>query len=443
MTFNIRRGHCIDQLRLLRDESVHCAITSPPYFGLRSYLQDDNPTKPLEIGVEKTLQEHIARLVDVFREVRRVLRKDGTCWINYGDAYAYDGKRGGEPGGKEAYRLDVATRVRKGRENRTTGLKPKDRMLLPARLAIALCDDGWWVRDEIIFHKRNPMPTSVQDRTTPAHEMIYMFSKSAHYFYDGFAIRELASSNTNARTGKIKAPDGWDTGPGGHGTFHRNGREKGKTVERLPDVTPKSAPEDSLIRAKESWHASTVDVLTTRNKRSVWSIATEPSADDSKHYAAFPTALVLPMIRAGTSEKGCCACCGAPWQRNMAKGDVQRARRCTTSNASHVPDARPHTAMRERGYPRNGHVIATTGWSPGCACDAPIVPCTVLDCFLGSGTTALVADRLGRHCIGIELNEEYAAYAERRVREDAGQLFAAIEEAAMAEQKGLFDEAAE
>lgn len=441
MTFTLMRGDCLSVLRTLRDESVHCVATSPPYWGLRSYLQDGDPLKASEIGLEKDLATHITTLVEVFREVRRVLRKDGVCYVNYGDAYATGtaGARKPTQTGKHGYWENPAITHRIN--GKSEGLKPKDRMMLPARLAIALCDDGWWLRDEIIYAKANPMPTSVHDRTTPAHEMVYMFSKSARYFYDSFAIREPASSNTHARTGKIKAPDGWDTGEGAHGTIHRNGREKGKTVN-LPGVTPKSAPEDDrFVRAKESWHASTTSVLATRNKRSVWSIATEPSTDDSKHYAAYPTALVLPMIKAGTSEKGCCARCGAPWRRETSTSYNNPGNR--TTNGPRSLDRRHETAGFAQRLEKQ---TTTTGWSPGCACDAPMVPCTVLDPFVGSGTTALVADRLGRHCIGIELSDEYADYAERRVREDRGQLFddrTAINAITPDGQAGLFDQAAE
>ncbi len=268
-------------------------------------------------------------------------------------------------------------------------LKPKDLMGLPWRLAFALQADGWWLRQDIIWHKPNPMPESIGDRCTKAHEYIFLLSKSQRYFFDAEAIAEEASLDTHARVRtpgnkthkgteayengdmfhrtkaglvaysdkqarKIKMPDGWDTAPGGHGSFHCDGREKGKTNERPPGVTPKSAPEDSMVRAKESWHALTTEVLETRNKRSVWTVASAPFPD--AHFATFPPALIEPCILAGCPEGG-----------------------------------------------------------------------TVLDCFGGAGTTGLVADRRGRNAILIELNPEYAAMARRRIEGDAG-MFASVNE---------------
>jgi DNA modification methylase len=346
ISVTILNGDCRDVLKTLPDESVHCCITSPPYWGLRDYGNGD-----AGIGLERTLDEHMAALVQVFGEVRRVLRADGTMWVNYGDAYANDGKWGGETGGKQAY-LDDDTRKRNGREKRVTGLKPKDLMGLPWRLAFALQADGWWLRQDIIWHKPNPMPESVTDRCTKAHEYIFLLSKSERYYFDADAIAEDASPNTHARTGKIKMPDGWDTGAGGHGSFHRDGREKGKTREKPPGVTPKSASNDSDVRAKESWHASTTEVLDKRNKRSVWTVPSSPFPD--AHFATFPPDLIEPMILAGCPKGG-----------------------------------------------------------------------TVLDPFGGAGTTGLVADRLGRNAILIELNPEYATMAERRIRGDAG-MFAEV-----------------
>ena len=348
MSVKILKGDCRAILPTLEAESVHCVVTSPPYYALRDYGVAG------QIGLEATVFDHLAVLVEVFREVRRVLRKDGTLWLNYGDAYAQQGGPGWQ--GKNGQRADRrftlvrdTVPMREQRRTARSGFKPKDRMLLPARLAIALCDDGWWLRDEIVWHKPNPMPSSVNDRTTPAHEMIYLLSRSARYYYDADAIKEPASDNTHART---KMPDNWDTGPGGHGSYHRQGREKGKTHDRRPGVTPKSAPENSLVRAKESWHASTVAVLESRNKRSVWTVPSQPFPE--AHFATFPPALIEPCILAGCPKGG-----------------------------------------------------------------------TVLDPFGGAGTTGLVADRLQCNAVLIELNEDYAAMAERRVTGDAP-LFAEV-----------------
>lgn len=329
MSVRILTGDCREVLRSLPDESVHCVVTSPPYWGLRDYGNGD-----VGIGLEPTLPGHLAALVEVFREVRRVLRKDGTVWLNYGDAYAGSWgaqSRGEAPGPKSRLSGGQVHAAPKGTHTgsvkRTPGLKPKDRMLLPARLAIALCDDGWWVRDEIVWHKPNPMPSPARGRTTPAHEMLYMLTRSAQYAFDQDAFKEPASSSPDERAArKVKVPGGWETKLGAHGTIHREGR---------------TAPE--YVEATASEH---------RNKRSVWSVATAPFAD--AHFATFPPELIEPCIAAGCPVGG-----------------------------------------------------------------------VVLDPFGGAGTVGLVADRLQRDAILIELNPEYVAMARQRIERDAT-LFAAV-----------------
>lgn len=371
---------------MMPSESVHCVVTSPPYWGLRDYGVAG------QIGLEASLGEHIDMLVRVFHEVRRVLRKDGTLWLNYGDAYASapngrsaaDTKAAGNDdrtfrdkpistvgpilirrkgddtrgaNSKEGFRPGHSERIAAGGV-----LKPKDRMLLPARVAIALQEDGWWVRDEIIWHKPNPMPSSVKDRTTPAHEMIYLLTKSARYSFDTSAIKEPCTSDErrptfrggayvnnstfdnaqggkstvvgnikrgknetsgdrtkegfNTRYKKTKVPGGWDKGEGAHGTVHRDGRTAAEYVE--------------------------MEVSAFRNKRSVWTVAPSPFPD--AHFATFPPALIEPCILAGCPVGG-----------------------------------------------------------------------TVLDPFFGAGTTGLVAAKHGRNCIGIELNADYVAIATKRL----------------------------
>jgi DNA modification methylase len=261
-------GDVREKLAELPEESVHCVVTSPPYFGLRDYGVVG------QIGLEPTPAEFVQVMVEVFREVRRVLRKDGTCWINLGDSYAsapsgsFDkGQRGGgalEGGGFRANKIIDATKL---------GYKPKDLMGMPWRVAFALQADGWYLRQDIIWSKPNPMPESVTDRCTKAHEYLFLLSKSARYFYDQEAIREDWTSGRDdmrengVRTGtaylqqgpvasnsvKSKKPDGWDTGAGGHGTVHRAGREKGEAAE--------------------------IDPSKGRNRRSVWTVATQPFSD--------------------------------------------------------------------------------------------------------------------------------------------------------------------
>lgn len=362
MTVRIICADVMDGLRLLPDESVHCCVTSPPYWGLRSYLPAGHPLKHLEIGQEPTLQDHIAKLVSVFAEVRRVLRKDGTLWLNYGDMWANDGKWGGATGGKQAY-LPSETRECVGRSKRKTGLKPKDLCMAPHRQAIALQDDGWWVRSDIVWHKPNPMPSSVKDRPTPAHEYVFLLSRSARYFYDAEAIAEFRAGNEDAngfRGGsyvhdepgprqvrgnkRLKIPGGWDTRPGSHGTINRSGRTSAQYAQAKNQASPVRRRSGFNERWDETEDAGGDSEL--RNARDVWTIATEPFPE--AHYATFPTRLAEKCIKAGCPQGG-----------------------------------------------------------------------TVLDPFGGSGTVGLVADRLQRHAILIDLDPANLPMAKGRVCGDA------------------------
>ena len=364
MAVRLISGDCRAVLPTLPDESVHCVVTSPPYFGLRDYgtaqwdggdpkcdhlertaadvsksnglgkiagyrdsLPSDNAAFRAsarqfratcghcgasridrQIGLEPSPAEFVAELTAVFAELRRVLRKDGTAWLNIGDSYAGGGgnKLGtGNPGPQGSHR-------------RVTNLKPKDLLGIPWRVAFALQADSWYLRQDIIWSKPNPMPESVTDRCTKAHEYLFLLSKSERYHYDQDAIAEEAV-----------CPEG----PGNTKPYRVAGERTGENAN-LGGNVHKIGPRE------------------TRNKRSVWEVATQPYAD--AHFATFPPALIEPCILAGCPKGG-----------------------------------------------------------------------TVLDPFGGAGTTGLVADRLGRNAVLIELNPEYAAMAERRIRGDAP-LFAEV-----------------
>ena len=731
MTARIIVGNALGVLAGMADESVHCCITSPPYWGLRSYGGD-----PGMIGLEPTFDEHLDNLIAVFREVRRVLRKDGTCWVNYGDAYA------SKPSGTNLKTLgqvwDGGKPWRDKRKADTTGngLKPKDLMEMPSDVARALRDDGWWLRSRIpqikclsggtwlyaktqkgigvrmlrdlarldpstvhlwngqrwarvvawqpsprpkrpleivlrsgerigctpehrwpterglvaardlsagdvlirawlpdglpvppwltkdalwfaglylaegsmsgdtiqisgharetarweriqrlcehygamprryvdgnsadihidasaalravlstalagrtakdkrlsgtvwawdnaalreivegylegdgglkrpgrwsigftrnyglerdlralaarlgvqasirlavanigereypsfrglwyadrsdkwnenavvevrhsrarhfydvavadkphlfalasgvLTHNSNPMPESAKDRPTNAVEYWFLLTKAARYFYDAEAVKEPVSGTGHARAAKnYKTPDGWDTGPGAHGTIHRKGREKGKT----PGVTPKSAAPGSGIRQNESYQAAMVDQPATRNMRNWVMAATAPFR--GAHFATFAPHVIEPWIKAGSSERGCCPGCGAPWVRIIktclvpTKSWTPNYRGTDRTRASEGEDAGSNRA-RDGHIPGGRNESTTTGWRPSCDCDAgDPVPATILDPFAGSGTVGLVADRLGRHSILIEINADYAEMARNRIREDA------------------------
>ena len=383
MSVRVIVGDALGALKCLPDESVHCAITSPPYWGLRSYKGESGM-----IGLEPTFDEHLENLVAVFCEVRRVLRKDGTLWLNYGDAYANDGKWGGSTGGKHVKGLHGQTGI--GRTKVVTGLKPKDLLLMPARVALALQEDGWWLRSEIIWHKPNPMPESVRDRPTCAHEKLFLFSRSARYFYDGDAVR------TTSERMHGHGLTAWATSQGHHGNDPRDQREPSGGDRLDPSVN------------------QSVNQKGKAALRNVWTIATHGFKD--AHFATFPPKLVEPCIKAGTSEHGCCADCGAPWERIVERtngvyrpGTKAKATR-RTLNATQVTPAG----------------VTTKGFRATCECGAEAVPAVCLDPFAGSGTTAIVADRLGRDAILIEISPEYARMAQRRIRDD-NPMFAQVE----------------
>lgn len=305
-----QQGHVLDILKNLPDGSVHCVVTSPPYWGLRDYKLEPQVWPDAwrgSLGLEPTPDLYIEHLVAVFREVRRVLRKDGTCWVNIGDSYARDPAKGQHrPGdsGKQAYIYDGGN----GRASATgvgLGLKEKDLCLIPFRLAIALQADGWWIRSDIIWSKTNPLPESVRDRPSKSHEYLFMLTRSSKYYFDREAVREPVAS------------------------YKRKGGSASYTAD---GAVSHGVGSDSLHQMAGQG----------RNLRSVWTIATQPFPE--AHFAVFPEKLAEPCVKAGC--------------------------------------------------PPNG---------------------TTLDPFAGAGTVALVSAKLGRSHIGIELNPDFIAMAEKRL----------------------------
>ncbi len=271
MSVTILQGNVTDTLKTIEAGSVRCIVTSPPYYGLRSYLKPSDPLKEFEIGTEKTPELYIQKLVSVFREAWRVLSDDGTLWLNLGDSYWANRSVNGEAGGAGNTAFD-------GRENQTRAgvrpradIKPKDLTMIPARVAIALQQDGWYLRSEIVWHKPNPMPESVKDRPTRSHEMIYLLSKSEKYYYDYEAIAE---------------PSVWadrDNRADGTGKHKSNG--KNQSGEYKIDGVSYGKPND--------------DGEFTRNKRDVWTVTTKPYS--GAHFATFPPDLIEPCILAGSA----------------------------------------------------------------------------------------------------------------------------------------------
>lgn len=258
----IYQGDCREVLREMPAESINCCVTSPPYFGLRDYGVDG------QIGLEQTPEEYVAQMVSVFREVWRVLREDGTVWLNLGDSYA-GGAGGRGDRDREIPRADGSTGKPSQKHNGKRipiplgNYKPKDLMGIPWRVAFALQADGWYLRQDIIWAKPNPMPESVTDRCTKSHEYIFLLSKSARYYFDADAVAEPSSGLTGGR-------------------FGSGGREVG----RLRQDAGRERPPDTG----------------TRNRRSVWTVATSPYS--GAHFATFPPKLIEPCILAGCPEGG-------------------------------------------------------------------------------------------------------------------------------------------
>jgi DNA modification methylase len=398
-------GDVREQLANLPDECVHCVVTSPPYWGLRDYGADG------QIGLEETPDAYVCNLVAIFREIRRVLRKDGTVWLNLGDCYV-GGRRGGvgENSTLEGTRHNqnesrraAAKRQSFRRDKRDVGdrhhkaapaLKPKDLVGQPWRVAFALQADGWWLRSDIIWSKPNPMPQSVTDRPSMTHEYVFLLAKSRHYYYDAFAIREQGTSGAS------------DLRKMAEGKERIGGLHKDSTDPLMAASSTTNIGQKRAVGSADG----------TRNRRSVWEIATEPFGEE--HFATYPTALVLPCIQAGTSEHGCCSSCGAPWVRQLEIEDP--AGRLGKSYHDHTDDL--VRGQRQVPYAKDAPVKRTIGWLPSCKHEAPTERAVVLDPFMGSGTTGLVAYNAGRDFVGIEINPSYAEMALRRIEPERGRL---------------------
>ena len=364
-TNNISRlyyGDTREVSKSLPSESVHCVVTSPPYWRLRDYQVEG------QLGLESTPEEYCANMVEVFREVRRVLNPTGTVWLNLGDSYSSgsrttttnDTLRGGTP-------------VNVTRTPVVEGIKPKDLVGIPWRVAFALQSDGWYLRSDIIWSKPNPMPESVKDRPTKSHEYIFLLSKSMNYYYDHDAIKEPTT------------------------TYDTNIRDRDTT--KLNNTPGRTKMGGLKVNSYEM-----------RNKRSVWEVNTHPYP--KAHFATYPERLVEPCILAGTPEKGVCSICYTPWHH--------------AKEVSHTPEREPRDNRvgvipgRDSVSRMNSKLMLPVeytdlGWYPACEHAVHPVPATVLDPFIGSGTTCAVAQRLGRHSIGIDASAEYLKLAKERI----------------------------
>lgn len=379
----------------LRDESVQCCITSPPFYRLRSY--DTGDAKYLEIGVEETPEEYIGNLVDAFREVRRVLRSDGTLWVEIGDSWCGSyGNQGRKPerGTQRPINGPIIQPVYDGRypslEHNTgkvpDGFKPKDLFGIPWMLAFALRADGWYLRQEIIWAKGLSfcstysgacMPESCQDRPSRSHSTVFLLSKSENYFYDIEAVKEPLASD----------PATWGR--------HSNKDPGAAAINQRPMFG-----DDRDGRDGTEWGNGK-----TRNLRSVWAIST--AAYSGSHYAAFGEKLIEPMVKAGTSQHGACVVCRAPWERVVEGEGADMEARYARGEPSHHGLAGA-TSSKATGVGRLSGGTKTVGWRPTCTCGTEAVrPCVVLDPFAGTCTTARVASRWGRRAVCFDLSDVY------------------------------------
>ena len=391
-------GDVRQSLGKLESESVQCVVTSPPYWGLRDYGSED------QLGLEETPEQYIDNMVEVFREVKRVLRKDGTLWLNLGDSYAGGGRAGKNPEYKAKHTnfgkvQDMSTYTEPSKIPK--GLKPKDLVGIPWRVALALQADGWWLRNDIIWSKPNPMPEPVKDRLTKSHEYIFLLTKSKSYYYDHEAIKEPYSESSIERINQVtfESQTGGDKDYGKVSVHSKNTNSIRGTLEKFKE-----------------------NLGSGRNRRSVWDITVKsyPGA----HFATFPEEIPELCIKAGTSEGGCCLECGMPYNRIVERGEKvssedykgEGKKDYASALAENPSDVKRRTleSMRQVIY---------KGWEVGCSCEGVRIPCVVLDPFAGSGTTCAVASRLGRDSIGIELNEEYFKLARKRCKIESESLF--------------------
>jgi DNA modification methylase len=454
-------GHVIDVLRSLPEKSVQCVVTSPPYWGLRAYGTEPQvwggdaecqhrwldpipgdakggsgtPTDKNnrgedyargsergafcacgawrgEFGLEPTPELYVAHTVEICREIRRVLRDDGVMWWNLGDSYFATG--GGQKDvGKAAY--SPGDRPRKH-----ATLKPKDLVGIPWRVAFALQDDGWWLRSDVVWSKNNPMPESITDRPSRAHEYIFLLTKSERYFYDQDAVRTALAQSTVREVAQ---------GYNGTATKLYEGtgaQDPSETKSRI--IANMQRKQDALGKnTYTGFNDRYVPPESGANLRTVWQVPTQPYKE--AHFATFPEEIPRRCILLGTSEKGCCAKCGAPYERDV---DVKRPEGYMESYED-VDDSYLDNSGRRGGWePRTLSSIygtstatkrETKGWSPTCSCEASEpTPCIVLDPFAGSGTTMTVARGLGRRSIGVELKDEYVKMARRRCSADVPDL---------------------
>lgn len=405
----IINAHVLEYLKSIPDNSVHTSISSPPYYGLRDYGTDpidwpamkyapmpgipeiEIPAMTASLGQEPTLEAFIGHLVLIYREIYRVLHPTGTAWVNMGDCYATS-VNGRSAADTKAIGNDDRTFRDKPFSTVGNGLKPKDLVGQPWRLALALQADGWYLRSDIIWHKTNSMPESVNDRPTNNHEYVFLLARSSRYYYDREAIAE----------------------PVKHSSFERNNRGYTSNHKNLNgNGVPPGSNIHSMHKARANGEGYAMPAK--KNKRTVWTISTKGFPD--AHFATFPIDLITPMVLAGCPPKVCPKCL-SPYERIVEKTFIPQEDVSLERGIKGAPGQKPqYDENRWEGYQRGSIATITTGWQPTCSCEEnnnPI-PGRVLDPFMGSGTTALAAKENGRDYLGCDLNPEYVEMANKRL----------------------------
>lgn len=385
--YQIIQGDCIKSLKTLPADSVHCCVTSPPYFGLRNYNGGED-----EIGQEETVEGYVEKMVEVFREVKRVLRPDGTLWLNLGDSYMAQKNVTPPPqtiGGQRGMPSDFVPSNRKDQK----GLKHKDLIGIPWRVAFALQADGWWLRQDIVWHKPNPMPESVEDRCTRAHEYIFMLTKKPHYYYDHEAVKEQAVSGEDKKNKRSVWTVNTKGYKGAHFAVYPEDLVK-------PCIKAGTSEGGCCSACGSPYERQTVDP--TEELKPVDSI-------ERKGILLTPedSALVLWL------------------EKNNGDYRISIAGEKHSENWEDVPISNGRRGeLKRKGYTLLHWGVAqkSIGWQPTCTCSlkkdgVKSVPCTVLDPFNGSATTGVVALKEGRHYIGLELNPDYIKLSHNRIAE--------------------------
>lgn len=442
----IIQGDSLEELKKLPDESIDCVITSPPYWGLRDYgtgkweggsescehrrmskksdktitghknfddmlgvgdaIQKDicnycgAKRIDQQLGLEKTPEEYVAKLVEIFSEVKRVLKKEGTLWLNLGDSYA-NAKVGNTNGVFAGTHKGKLLEEMEFKKELPEGLKQKDLVGIPWRVAFALQADGWYLRQDIIWAKPNPMPESVTDRCTKSHEYIFLLAKSPKYYFDNEAIMEKATTEIAER----KRVNGQSVENG-----KKSGHQRNCGVKM---ATPFLKGQQAQVRENHNMHYDERETYGQRNKRSVWTVTTKPFAE--AHFATFPEDLIGPMVKAGCPKEVCKKC---------GKGRESVIEKETSYDESKFDRGGEGVIL---GRNKNPHGGLSSNWEPAkiidkgltdCGCNAGFSGGIVMDIFMGAGTTAWVAKKLGRNFLGIELNPEYIKIAESRIRQE-------------------------